>query len=224
MNLWGALKIDPPTNVNFRQPRGRYHPIKFLIDRNEVDDVSDELVELFKRGNVDNKTLSAIGTMLRELIDNCYSHTNVEDGIYGALCAQVWSGGGKAQIAIADNGIGIRTSLLQNPRLTERLMYENGCQLATEYGITSKPGMGHSGYGLTVVRRLLEQNGGRLFVRSLAESFIVDGAACKSCQLTHRWRGTLLIIEWDLEKKMNIREVYDMLPLPEGMTNEDIDL
>ena len=143
----------------------------------------------------------ALGTMLRELIDNCYSHTNVKDGIYGALCAQVWTGGGKAQIAIADNGIGIRSSLSQNSLLTERLMYENGCKLATEYGVTSKPGMGHSGYGLTVVRRLLEQNHGRLFVRSLDECFIVDGERCKSFHTLRHWHGTLLIIEWESQKE-----------------------
>jgi anti-sigma regulatory factor (Ser/Thr protein kinase) len=224
MNLWGVLNMTPPGNIEYRQPHGRYHPIEFLVDRSSLDDLSDHLVELFARGNVDSETLKAIGTMLRELIDNCYSHANVEDGVYGAICAQVWGGGGKAQIAIADNGIGIRSSLAQNPLLLERLVMENGCKLATEYEVSSKLGRGHSGYGLTVVRKLLEQNKGTLFVRSLDECFLVTRGTCKIFHLLPQWHGTLLIIEWDLKNKMNIGDVYSMLPLPEGMTDEDFNL
>ncbi len=128
--------------------------IALLINRHSLEDLSDKLVELFARGNVNSDTLSALGTMLREVIDNCYSHANVLDGVAGAVCAQVWIGGGKGQIAIADNGIGIRGSLAQNPLLLHRLTLENGCKLATEYEVTSKPGMGHSGYGLTVVKKI----------------------------------------------------------------------
>lgn len=224
MNLWGALKMDPPDNIGFRQPSGRYHPLELLESRHMVDPLSDHLVELFAKGNVDSTTLNALGIMFRELIDNCYSHTNVADNVYGAACAQVWVMGGKAQIAIADSGTGIRNSLAQNALLTERLTQENACELATEYGVTSKPGMGHSGYGLTVARRLLEQNKGTLFVRSLNEGFIVMGNKSKAFPMLPFWYGTLIIIEWDLENKMNIGEIYGKFPLPEGMTDDDFNL
>ncbi|MEP6879008.1 MAG: ATP-binding protein [Nitrosospira sp.] len=224
MNLWGALKTDPPDNIAFRQPSGRYHPIELLEDRHMVDRLSDHLVDLFAKGNVDSTTLNALGIMFRELIDNCYSHTNVEDNVYGAICAQVWVMGGKAQIALADSGTGIRNSLAQNTLLTERLARENACKLATEYGVTSKPGMGHSGYGLTVARRLLEQNQGTLFVRSLNEGFMVTGKKSKVFHMLPFWYGTLIIIEWDLKNKMHIGEIYDNFPLPEGMTDDDFNI
>ena len=61
------------------------------------------------------------------------------------LCAQVWAGGRKAQIALVDTGIGIRTSLGLNATYTQRLSSENACEMATEYGVTGKPGKGHAG-------------------------------------------------------------------------------
>jgi anti-sigma regulatory factor (Ser/Thr protein kinase) len=224
MNLWGGLGIEPPRYVEVRQPVGRYHPIELLIDTNLIDELSEKLVTLFRRGNVDHRTLNAIGTMLRELIGNCYAHTSVSDGVHGIICAQVWTLGGRAQIAIADNGIGIRRSLGDNPLLSSRLATENSCQLATEYGVTGKPGRGHSGYGLTVARKLLEQNKGTLFVRSLDEGFALAEGKIRTYKMLRPWPGTLLVIEWDLKNEMNIREVYDAFPLPEGLTYDDLDL
>jgi len=223
MNLWGALNIAPPVNDLNRKTAGRYHPIELLNDVATVDDSAQMLVTLFEAVCTDAKTNDAVCTMLRELIGNCYAHSAVTDGVYGVLCAQVWAGGRKAQIALADSGIGIRNSLLQNELLLPRLNAENACELATEYGVTSKPGRGHSGYGLAVARKLLEQNKGVLIVRSGQEGFCLSGGVARNFNTETVWNGTLLVIEWDLDVPMNIREVYDGFPMPEGMNDDDFD-
>lgn len=221
MNLWGALEIASPFPPKERRTAGRYHPVEVLKDEASIDAAAEALVALFRPVCSNAPTIDAIQTMLRELIGNCYAHSAVTDGVYGIICAQVWSGGGKAQIALADSGIGIRSSLEQNSLLFDRLSSENSCELATEYGITSKPGKGHSGYGLAVARRLLEQNNGVLYVRSGHEGFYLSSKSVQKIHTKSMWDGTLLVIEWDLDQQMDIGAVYGSFPLPEGMDDDD---
>ncbi|HJV80165.1 ATP-binding protein [Noviherbaspirillum sp.] len=221
MMLWEALGLTPPEIVVQRNAAGRYHPIEVLRDQATVEDTADTLIKLLAPVCSDAKTLDSVNTMLRELVDNCYSHSDVKDGIFGLICAQVWAGGKKAQIAIADTGVGIRTSLSMNEKLAPRLKLENCCELATEYGVTGKPGKGHSGYGLAVAKKLMELNNGNLIVRSGTEGFSLRIGKMSRFNTKHTWHGTLLIIEWDIHVPMNIGDVYKSFPLPEGMTDDD---
>lgn len=223
MKLWESLGMSPPELVAQRRASGRYHPIEVLRDPGTVENTAAALVQLLVPVCCDARTIDAVNTMLRELVDNCYSHSDVADGTFGLICAQVWAGGGKAQIAIADTGVGIRTSLALNPRLGPRLASENSCELATEYGVTGKPGKGHSGYGLAVARKLIELNRGHLLVRSGAEGFSWRAGQLTKFNTGRVWHGTLLMIEWDIRTPMDIGEVYRSFPLPEGMTDDDFD-
>lgn len=218
---WHALDIAPTSITINRWPDGRYHPIELLKNSNSVDDIAEKLTELFSTACKDVKTLDGVNTMLRELIGNCYAHSDVTDGVFGVVCAQIWPKENKAQIVIADTGIGIRTSLMQNLSLYPKIENENCCELSTEYGITGKPGKGHSGYGLTVARKLIEQNNGNLIVRSGTEMFCYQSGNVTSKSSQRDWEGTLLLIEWDINAQMNIGKVYESFPLPEGMTDDD---
>ena len=222
MMLWDALELESPFGPKNRKP-GRYYPLRLLNDEHAIEDVAEELAKLFSEVCFDERTVDAVQLMLRELIGNCYAHSDVEDGLFGVICAQVWGSGRKAQITLADSGVGIRNSLRQNALLLDRLAHANSCELATEYGVTSKPGKGHSGYGLAVARKLLEQNNGCLYVRSGYEAYALSANRSESFTTPLRWDGTLLVIEWDLDTKMDIGLVYDSFPLPEGMNDDDFD-
>jgi hypothetical protein len=219
MKLWEALGMQGPEIVS--RSAGRYYPIEVLRDVSTVENTAEALVSLLKPVCSNPETLDALNTMLRELIDNCYSHSDVPDGIFGLVCAQIWSVGGKAQIAIADTGVGITKSLSLNNALLSRISNENCCEMATEYGVTGKPGKGHSGYGLAVARKLIELNNGHLMVRSGSEVFSMRSGKLTCSHTCRDWHGTLLVIEWDIHRPMNIGEVYASFPLPEGMTDDD---
>jgi anti-sigma regulatory factor (Ser/Thr protein kinase) len=221
MMLWEALGIQSPFPEKRRQPRGRYHPVAVLENRGAIDQVAADLASLFSSVCAGARTIDAVQTMLRELIDNCYSHSAVEDGLYGVICAQVWGGGRKAQIALSDSGVGIRASLNDNALLHERLEAENSCAMATEFGVTGKPGRGHSGYGLHVARGLLTNNNGMLYVRSGSEAFCLSQNLTSAFCTNSIWNGTLVVIEWDLDKPVDISDVYKNMPLPEGMNDDD---
>lgn len=223
MDFWTALELEPPYEIVSRTISGRYHPITLLNDVGEIDAVTENLVSMFSKVCEDKSTLNAIDTMLRELIGNCYSHSNVADKMYGIICAQVWNGGRKAQIALCDSGIGIKNSLLENAEYIEKVSQSNSCEFATQYGVTSKPGRGHSGYGLALARALIEQNKGLLFVRSGDECFQSIDSKSITYNARH-YQGTLLVIEWNLDVSMNIKNVYNSWPQIEGMTDDDFDL
>lgn len=221
MMLWEALGIASPFPSKSRRAGGRYSPIILLNDHSTIDAVAEKLVSLFSPVCADERTMDAVRTMLRELIDNCYSQSAVQGGLYGMICAQVWAGGRKAQIVLCDSGVGIRASLHENNLLHARLANENSCTIAMEFGVTGKPGRGHSGYGLSVAPNLLKNNNGMLYVRSGREAFALLQNVEKSVYTKHRWDGTLLVIEWNLDKQVDISDVYNTLPLPEGFDDDD---
>ncbi len=129
-----------------------------------------------------------------------------------------------AQIAICDSGIGIRVSLSDNVEYLVELAKRNACEYATEYSITSKPGRGHSGYGLTLARDLMEQGKNTIFVVSHDEYFYSSGGKSGKGQMPLALEGTLVILEWDTRVPLDLRQVYDAWPLPEGMSDDDFDL
>lgn len=223
MALWQALGLNPPVIIR-SHPTGRYHPITSLKEPNEIETVSESLILFFKGVCSDDKTLNAVRTMLKELIDNCFSHSALQDGKSGVICAQVWPGGRKAQVAISDSGVGIRQSLTGNPDYIGKLTTLNSCEFATQYGVTGKPANGHSGYGLALARGLLEQNRGSLFVRSADECFILASRKTSSLKGQEYLNGTLLVIELNLDIKMDISKVYEDWPQIDGMTDDDFDI
>lgn len=224
MRLWQAVNIQPPIVVSEYNSLGKFHPIEPLIDQNAVDDTSESLVEIFRRAGIGEGPVDGARTVVRELLGNCFAHAESDNGLHGLACAQFWSRGNMAQIAICDSGIGIRSSLAQNVEYLVELVRRNACEYATEYSVTSKPGKGHSGYGLTLARDLMEQGKNTIFVVSHGEYFYSSGGVSGKGQMPTALKGTLVILEWDTTVPLNLRQVYDAWPLPEGMDDDDFDL
>jgi len=224
MRLWDTL--DRPAPPLFRAVRrhtaSTHAPLERLRDERRIDDTTDNLLRLFKPLRLNQATMNALQTMLFELMGNCFAHAGVQDGMAGVVCAQVWPKGRRAQITLADAGVDIRASLAKNTALSSRLAAENSCELATFYGVSSKPKAGHSGYGLTVARKLLEQIGGTLYIRSGKEAFFTASNIQHYFPTAVSFDGCLLVIEWDLDRPMDVVAVYEEFPLPEGVTEDDL--
>jgi hypothetical protein len=170
-------------------------------------------VNVFRRcGTHDKDTLDAIGITLIEILGNCFFHSSSGSGIYGLACAQSWPAASLAQVAVVDGGIGIRTSLGNNPALAGRLAAENALDLATEYGVTGKPEGKHSGYGLTLARQLMEKHDGHFLLISGREAVHTDGRTVKREDLQSPWQGTIVILEWPIDRALDIGTVYKSWP------------
>lgn len=223
MGLWDALNISPPYNVPRRPEEGRFIPIHGFCGRKDgkdENDISCRLSNLTKKhfsANPANET--ALNNCLSEIINNFFDHANV-DTQPCLLAAQSWPRSNRVQIAITDVGIGIRESLSTNPDLSDKLHESNACKIASEYGVTSKPTEGHSGYGLTLAKDLMNGCNGTYLLLSNNEYFSPNMPESAST-MNFFWQGTLLILEWNTTKQLDIGSVYEKWPTSEGFDEDD---
>ena len=221
MRLFEAAGLEPPANLPERDPDGRFLPALALDADTDPGSVAGTLRRIADVQGVDEGTVESLETTLIEILGNCTHHGESLDSITALTAAQAWPRGARAQIAVADLGVGMRGSLAHNPSLD--LEHWNSCELAAQYGVTSKP-EGHSGYGLTLARELMERNGGRFLLASGDELFMSDSGTTFREAGQARWPGTLVVLEWRLDRPLNVRDVYDSWPLPEGFDHDDFDL
>jgi anti-sigma regulatory factor (Ser/Thr protein kinase) len=216
MRLWQSVGLECPTPVNERNPGGRFHPLTPISSEATADDLAESVKGLFQAcGTNDQKTLSAIGTVLSEIFSNCYFHADAGATICGLGCAQSWPHAQLAQVAVADIGIGIRASLGANPAYHGRLARENANALATELGVTGKPQGRHSGYGLALARQLMEKHDGNLLIVSGTEAFRAQSHEHQVRELPSPWAGTMVVLEWDMARPFDILSVYNEWPSDE---------
>lgn len=221
MGLYEAIGQEPPTRINRYDLRGRIIEARAVEDINSVHRLSTEITEMFT-SCADNRTQGDLEVLISEILQNCCAHSVTGNtNPFGLVCGQAWRNGGLAQLAIVDNGIGIRDSLGGNPDLTADLLRSNSCMLACEYGITGKPNSSHSGYGLALAKGLAENNYGRLIVISNNELFICGNGEDRCVDLDSGWNGTIIIFEWNLNNPLDSVTVYDGWPCPATMDEDE---
>ena len=223
MGLWDAIGLETPAAVNARDPHGKFVPLQRLDNADRVHELSVKLADICRAFGADKETLNSLEISLQEIMDNCFAHAGISVDLQGLACAQSWPRGNLAQIAIADIGVGIRRSLAANADLLDQLAYENSCELATRFGVTGKPGMGHAGYGLALTRQLLQANGGTLLVQSGDEWVRISGQNISVGLSPYNWAGTLVLLEWDCSKPLRVKDVYRSWPAPTGFSDDDFD-
>lgn len=219
MHLWDAIGLEPPLRIPELDPTGRFHPLTAIDNPDKADTVSAELAHLF--GHDGNQSVKSIDQTVAELVGNCYAHSAIEDGLRGFVCAQRWPKANKAQIAIGDSGIGVRQSLAASHEYMDVLQQMNSCELASTYEVTSKRGKGHSGYGLTLARDLIQNNGGAFFLLSNDEYYISKAGRQESGNLGAPIHGTVVVLEWNTQIPLSAKEVYDGWPSLEGDDYDD---
>lgn len=220
MGLWEAIGKVPPVNVNRRVNGGRLIEAKAITKDEDVHAVSIEISDMFKQTGTDDESCEALQILAAELLGNCCAHSSNDEEIFGMVTGQLWKRGKLAQICIVDCGKGIRASLGNNSQLQGRLLSENACQIATEYGVTGKPNGTHSGYGLTLTNDLIKQNRGGLIIVSGNECYINQYGVINSKTLHIPWDGTLIVFEWNTDIPLDVNSVYDSWPMSESLKED----
>lgn len=219
MGVWEAVGLSPPIAVSKHFHGDRFCEITPLVDRARVGDVASALAKIATSNQAPGAsagTEDALFTILSEIAENCHAHAEVLSGLHGLACAQTWYRGGRAQIAIADLGIGIRRSLASDPTHALQLRNRNAVDLATEFGVSSKLGRNHSGYGLTLARGLAEASRGSfLYIQSHGEVFYVDprrGCGTYRTDRHESFPGTLVVFEWSINSTLDTGPIYRLWP------------
>lgn len=210
-----AVTLDAP------QWDSENHVALTRVDRQEqdaADRVASRLSDLFVRhSNLDESLHSPLTIVFAELIENVYRHAESNYGSF--VMAQAYPDALKIHITVVDTGIGIYDSF----RRTNDAKILNRCRsdraaidMATEKRVTSKSDR-HSGYGLFLVTRLVELNGGQLRItsgraRKEIATFKKKFTNAKSVRTTFEenlpWKGTEISLMFDLTSPLPLREVY----------------
>ncbi len=221
MHLWEAIGEQPPILLNERASAEKFLPIhSFNDNQRNVTQVVNKLAEIINK-NTSNEIKNSLSVCLQEIVNNFFAHANAKSELPCLIAAQSWPKAKLLQVAIADSGIGIRTSLGQNTTLHSALNKRNACELASEYGVTGKPNQGHSGYGLTLAKDLMKFCNGTYVLLSGNEVCWSEHTESGSEKTDCSWDGTLLILEWRMDKDLNVGSVYKSWPLPEGFNEDD---
>lgn len=228
MGVWEAVGLVCPVVVKKkREAAVRLCELNRLVDRQRVGDVADKLARVAFSNQpppLDKDSCDSVYIMLSELAENCYAHARIADDLHGLVCAQAWYRGGRAQIAIVDSGIGLRQSLSENPSTAGLIMGANAAEVATHYGVSSKPELGHKGYGLTLARGIAEANPGTMFyLHSHGEALSVTNGEASSYRVpVHQvFPGTLVVFEWPIDVPLRVASVYASWPDAEGEIDDD---
>lgn len=141
---------------------------------------------------------------LREIIRNAAEHSKSETVKY---CAQYWPTKNRVQIAILDSGIGVASSLRNNPYLHIE-SDADALKLATMPGVSGKMYKGvevrpydewqNSGYGLYMIYRM-SRSAGSLFMTSNNATLEVISDTHKAAS-QNSLPGTSLRVQFDTRK------------------------
>ncbi|MGZ2748339.1 hypothetical protein [Burkholderia stagnalis] len=224
MHLFEVLGQERPKQICENNPGGRFHPLEPLVNEQVVQETAASIIKILVPGRDRNRdnNVNSLEILAQELLGNCYAHSESQLGNYGLATAQIWPKARKAQLAICDGGIGIRESLAQNAEYEETLGEVNSCEFATRFEVTSKPGRGHSGYGLTVTKQLIQQNNGALFLVSGSEFYSCVRGRESSGNIALPFDGTLIVFEWNTDTPFDVKQVYDSWPSLDG-DDDDFD-
>lgn len=196
-----------------------------------TDTHASRLVDLFRKNmSLDDQVAVSLSTCFAELIENTVKHGEIRHAAW--LFANYHPKPKIMHVCICDRGMGIRETFLQsgNPRLMR--MAHSGrdwIKEASELFVTSKS-HDHSGYGLYVTRELIRRNGGTFVIMSGDAGFSLRPRTPESmtadveefASLETPWKGTLLGLQFRLDRQLRIGDVYDSFPTPDG--DPDLDL
>lgn len=221
MNLWDSINMQPSYQTTRHEPSGNFLPVqRFDQHTRDVQAVADGLAAIIHK-TLSDEYRSTLSDCLEELVNNFFDHAKSAQDLPCLIAAQSWPKGKLVQVAIADAGIGIRNSLAENTDLSYQLNTENSCKLASTYGVSSKLGNHHSGYGLALAKDLMEQANGSYTLISGNEIYSSILGEHEFQEINGTWNGTILVLEWSLESELSSKSVYDSWPLPEGFDADD---
>jgi hypothetical protein len=193
-------------------------PLQPITNRFSKEATVNEITNIFEEYAGQVRDTNPFKTLLSELCENVLAHSEFTSP--GYVCARVLETAEKekAEITIADTGIGIRESFLRgtNENAKERIAKGAGAiEIAIDGLNSSKPVApsgtlrSYYGFGLLVTRRLVEENRGFLTIVSGREVLTIDPYRREQSTLAKPWNGTFVGIVLDLTNPLPLDEIYE---------------
>ncbi len=163
-------------------------------EQNVIERRSEHLAKILSQEESGN-LVDALTYSIREVMRNVFEHSQSRSVEY---CAQFWPSYNKVEIAMLDNGIGLRKSLKANPFIQVD-SDSDAIQQALMPAISSKNYKGapidrndpwhNSGFGLYMINRICRL-GGAFLICSGDHAIKLDEDGKQHINLGHQFRGT----------------------------------
>lgn len=187
---------------------------ELMVNPGEIlEDIAKEISTVLTQ-NVDINLTEILRYCIREILRNIVEHSNT---VKFGFCAQYLPSHNKVSFSVLDRGIGIKTSLSDNPKLN----LENDLIAIKESlkpGISGKIYAGqkrkpkgewaNSGYGLYMTSNICK-NGGSFFVASGKSGIYLTGVNEKNLNINIE--GTALNLTINLNQKVNLKQILEEL-------------
>lgn len=158
--------------------------------------------------------LQSFGAMVADMAENVLQHSGAPGG--GVAAVGVDPVERRISLAIADCGVGIRSSLIQNPAYQDVPDDLSAILTAISPGATSDPGAG-GGVGLFLARLVLQENGGSFFIRS-GDAAFQQGKGAFSARRLPYLPGTVIAVEAQTDRIFDYARIDHWLEQPSGLS------
>jgi hypothetical protein len=169
-------------------------------------------IGLAERTGWSESALGSFGAMAADLAENVLQHSGAHGGV---ASLRIRAREQRVDLAIADCGIGIHRSIVQNPEYRDIPDDQTAIRTAIGPGATGEPGTG-GGLGLFLARLVVRDNGGSFFVRS--------GDACRDeaemvAEATRlaNLHGTLISVGIRTDREFDYSRIEPRLTRPDGV-------
>ncbi|MBR3689574.1 MAG: ATP-binding protein [Eggerthellaceae bacterium] len=181
VNFLDFVKADIREDFCRHAPNGRFLEVTKVSEDNATD-VAQELRSVVSGSTgVNESVASALDYSFGEIVDNVINHSKTE--VDALVAAQYYPSHRYVEFCVADCGIGIASSLSNNPDYAslsgqELLIkaFDEGVGERVGANFDGSPGSG-LGHGLAFLARLIEASGGTAWVVSQENAAIICGGS-----------------------------------------------
>ena len=210
----GSQNYVPLTIIDLQALKRKAFQNGILGEMNDIINIkSNQLASVLCHSNINMQQLFSY--IIREVLRNIPEHSETQEAI---ICAQYWPKNGKAEIAILDEGIGIKQSLRKNEMHRKYIEKDTD---ALKYAI--KPGISqafspdkknkswdvwaNSGFGLFMASEICKRLNGEFWMVSGEKALQVNSSGITEHNTF--FEGTAIGIEFDITKLDNTQKMID---------------
>jgi hypothetical protein len=203
MNFFAELGVNRKDLPVHTPPHG-FRPVTHVANDTESPSVTRGLVEAVEESyTIDPVTSGALKSCMNEVMENVFYHALSPIDALVSLQTE----DRKVELAIVDTGRGIRSSLLEVERYRRKAGDDcSAIRLALKKNVTTT-GDDRRGIGLWVAYELVRRNEGQMLVLSNEGGVDISGESFVDVK-EYFWPGTLVAIEFDMARPIDIREIY----------------
>lgn len=225
MDFFKELSIPVEENFERKEPVG-FRPVTHVKGENEAPSVARDLVDAVgERNDLDAPTESALKVCFSEVVENVFYHA--ESPIDALVSIQAYKQPRKkykgqparTELVIVDAGKGIRPALAESEYAEQVTDDYSAIELAVQKNV-SATGDIRRGIGLWVASEVVRRNEGQMLILSNEGGMKVD-ADGKHRLDDHFWPGTLVAIEFRMDRPIDTKPVYDSEDWPDIDDQDD---